>query len=288
MARTISISSSAGTLDFNATTGVRARAQMRGTGLPPVNVQWFEGAGDGARARGARVLTRTLDMPVKITGANRALVWERFSALAQIIAPTVGDVTITFEIEGTDWYLLARRSGGGDFTWGEDTDGNTVLLTTLTFEAGNPYFQRVDQDAKLILPGGLGKGLLRGVGTLSGLEVSTITGLGSVEFVNSGDVPAFPTWRVWGPYTRFTLTSEDGKVLDWVGAKTNGQYVLVDTEFGTVVDNTGANAYANLAPAPRFWTIPAGDSVASIVLDNPTNGQSKIEVFWRPRKWVMF
>jgi hypothetical protein len=288
MARTISLSSSAGSIDFNAISGIRARAQMRGTGLPPVNLQWFEGAGDGARARGARVLTRTLDMPIKITGDSRESVWARFSLLAQVVAPTAGDVTIGFEVDGIEWYLLARRSGGGDFTWGEDTDGKTTLLTSLTFEAGNPYFMRVDQDAKLILPGGLGKGLLRGVGTFSGLEVSTTTGLGSVEFSNTGDVPAFPLWKVWGPFTNFTLTSPDGKVLNYTAAKTNTHYVLVDTEFGTVVDDTGANMYANLAAAPRFWTIAPGASVATVAMGSPTAGQSKIEVSWRPRKWVLF
>ena len=288
MARTVSISSSAGSLVCGPASGVRARANVRGTGLPPVNLQWFEGAGDGARPRGARVLTRVLDMPVKIVGETRDVVEQRIGLLAQIIAPTVGDVTLTFDVEGVEWYLLARRSGGGDFTWGEDTDGKTFVMTTITFEAGNPYWERVNQESKTIAPGGLGKGLLRGPGTFSGLELSTMTGLGSVEFVNTGNVAAYPTWRVSGPFTGFTLTSPDGKVLQYTGSKTNGQMVIVDTQFGTVVDNTGANMYASLAAAPRFWTIPPGTSIATIAIASPVAGQSKIDVFWRPRKWVMF
>jgi len=288
MARAVTISSSAGTLNFGAESGVRARAQMRGTGLPPVNLQWFEGAGDGAQARGARVLTRTIDLPVKITGADRQSVWERFSLLAQIIAPTVDDVRLTITLDGVDWYTIVRRSGGGDPSWDEDTDGSTVLLTTITFEAGDPYWQRADQESKIITPAGLGRGLLGGVGALSGLEVSSTTALGTVNFTNTGDVDAYPMWLIEGPFTGFTLTSPDGKILQYVGTKLLGDSITIDTALGTIVNETSGNEYSGLQPAPRFWTIPKGDSVATVELLDAVGSESSVAVYWRPRKWVLF
>jgi len=282
MARTVSISSIAGTIKMGDASGIKARAQVRGTGMPPVNVQWFSGTGDGATARSARVLERTLDVPMKIMGADRVEILKRYSLLSRVVAYDPAGVKITLELDGVKWYLVVQRSGGGDFTWGADTDGQTVLLTTITFVAGDPYWQRQDQESKRIEPGGIGRGLLRGVGTMSGLEVSSTTALGVVQFVNTGDVDAYPVWRLTAPFSGFTLTSEGGEVLQYDGAKAVG-WVEVNTDLGTIVDETNANLYAGLAAAPQFWTIPLGESNAEVLALDAVGGETQITVFWRPR-----
>lgn len=287
MARVLSLESAGGTLLLDGSEGVKARAQVRGTGLPPVDLQWFEGAGDGATFRSARVLSRTIDMPVKVMGESRAEVWARLSLLGRILDPQNGPARLTMALEGVGWYVDTYRSGGGDPDWEKDTDGNTIAMLVVTLVAGNPYWECSDEESRIIVPGGLGRGLLRGPGSLSGLEVSTTAGLGSVVLDNTGDVAAWPTWRFGAPFTGFTITSPSGEVLEWVGTKATG-WVEVNTGLGTVVNEAGGNEYAALEPAPRFWSIPPGTGEAQVEVPGAVGGSTTIAVHWRPRKWLVF
>ena len=47
--------------------------------------------------------------------------------------------------------------------------------------------------------------------------------------------------------------------------------ITVDTEQGTVVDETGANRYDILGPAPKLFPIPPGLSSLVIEGENTTN-----------------
>lgn len=287
MARTLTLTSLGGSLVLDGSGAVRARAALRGTGLPPVALQWFEGAGDGAEYRSARVLPRTIDMPVKVTGVDRAAVWAAYSALARILDPANGPATLEMSLDGVGWFVEVYRSGGGDLDWDKDTDGRTIAMTVVTLVAGDPYWRRVSEESRIVTPGGLGQGLLSGPGALSGLEVSTTTGLGTVTLTNTGDVAAFPVWRVTAPFTDFTLTSPTGQVLAYTAAKASG-WIEVNTRLATVVDEAGANQYANLDTAPEFWTIPPGSGDATVAITDPVGGSTEVSVYWRPRKWLVF
>ena len=287
MTRVLSITSGGGTIATDDGTGVRAGLGVRGFGMPPVATQWFEGAGDGATYRGARVLPRVVDLPIRIYGANRAAVWDRMSLVARIFAPLAGDVRLTARLDGEDWYINVRRTGGGDWAWDEDTDGETFLKTVITVQAGDPYWQRVNQESKQIILGGLGRGLLKTPSPrLSALRVSTTAAFGSVAFSNSGDVDAFGLWRVGAPFTDFALISAAGELLIFEDAKATG-WIDVNMELGTVTDETGANRYDGLASTPRFWSIPQGESEADVLVTAATSA-STISVVWSPRKWVAF
>jgi len=121
---------------------------------------------------------------------------------------------------------------------------------------------------------------------LSQLKVSPSQITGDVVLENDGDAHAFPVWEVRAPASRFRAVSPDGAVLEWTGALAAGQTLTIDTEKGTVVDNTGANRYAELSPAPRMWTIPPGITSAAVEVSDSTSA-SRVTVRWRPRRWVM-
>ena len=287
MTRVLGITSAGGTLRTDDGLNVRAGLDVRGMGMPPVSTQWFEGAGDGASYRGARVLARVLDVPFKVYGANRAEVWDRVSLIARIFAPLAGDVRLTIELDGEEWYVDVRRTGGGDWVWGEDTDGATYLKTIVTVQAGDPFWQRTNEESKQIILAGLGRGLLKTPSPrLSALRVSTTAAFGTVTFSNSGDVDAFGQWRVTAPFTDFALISGLGEELIFEDAKATG-WIDVDMELGTITDELGANRYDGLAATPRFWSIPPGESEADVLVTAATSA-SKITVIWSPRKWVMF
>ena len=285
MSRVITISSTAGSLTFGDEAGVKAQLAVRGTGLPSVNTQWFEGVGDGATYRGARVLPRVIDVPVKVVGSSRDEILNRMSTLARILAPESGLVRFTLSLGNTSWYLDVVRTGGGDWAWDADTDGTTYVKTVFTLQAGDPYWTRVDESSLSISLSGLGRGLIKAT-SLSKLEVSSSSALGSVTFENNGDVGAFPEWTLTAPFDGFTLTSPSGETLRWVGTKVTGK-IIIDAKAGTIVDETGANQYAALDPSPRFWKIPFGETVASITLDGAT-ADSRVDVIWHERKWLAF
>jgi len=163
-----------------------------------------------------------------------------------------------------------------------------VLLTVITVQAGRPYWESIDSEGREIAPEGVGKGLLGPGQSLVQLILGSVDGFGSVTFSNTGDVEAWPVWTMYAPFSGFALVRSDGLALEWVGATTKSTgYIIVDSLSGTVVDETGANRYGELEPAPKFFSIEPGTSQASVVLSAATAG-SRANVAWRPRKMVLF
>lgn len=298
MSRSFSVQSSGGTVVLDGSEGVRARLAVRGTGMAPVGAQWFEGAGDGKTFRGGRTLARILDMPVRVYAPpddweNRELVRQRFANLARVLsiknAPARLTLDLDVESEGGDrWWADVVRVGGGDWDWGVDTDGKSYIHTVFTFEAGDPYWTSEDQESKVISPEGVGLGLLGPGISLTQLRVGSTAGFGEVSIYNSGEVEAYPVWTLTAPFSGFSVTSERGESLVWVGdtPKASG-YIVVDTKNATVVDETGANRYAELDPAPQFWNVQPGTTEASVVM-SAAGGASKVTVVWNIRREVLF
>ena len=286
MTRVLSISSAGGSLEMGRSSGVFAKANVRGTGLPPVSLQWFEGAGNGKQYQGGRTLSRTIDLPIKIEGADRSQVSDRFRQVARILTLENAPVRLVAELDNEAWYVDCVRSGGGDFDWGVDTDGVTYVRTVITVEAGSPYWERVDAESRSIAAPGAGLGLLGPGVSLAQLQLATTESMGQVEITNTGDVDAWPTWNLVGPFDGFTLAS-GSQVLDWTGTIAAGGSILVDSLNGVITDDTGLNRYTGLAPSPRFWSVPPGSTLATISLDNPT-GASRVDVTWHPRRLLVF
>lgn len=287
MARVLALSSAGGALTLGPVSGVTAGLKVRGLGMPGVALQWSEGAGDGRSFRGGRTLSRVVDMPVKIVGAHRTEVLNRYSALARILVLDNAPVTMALELDGEAWRAEVVRTGGGDYTMGDDTDGSTWLRTTFTIEAGDPYWTRVNSEARVIEPGGLGIPLIGPGQSLAQLRLSNTEGSGSVQFTNTGDVEAWPEWRVLPPFQAFEF-QRDGLSLEWSqpATKTTG-YIDVSSKDGTVTDETGANRYDGLAAAPKFFSIPPGTRSASVLL-TAASGATRVNVAWHPRKVVLF
>lgn len=287
MARVLALSSRGGSLTLGQASGVVAGLKVRGFGMPGVSLQWFEGAGDGRSFRGGRTLSRVVDMPVKITGANRQEVLAKYSQFARIFVLENAPVLLTLELDGEGWRADVVRTGGGDYTMGDDTDGSTWLKTVLTIESGDPYWTRVNSEARVITPGGLGIPLIGPGQSLVQLLMSNTEGSGSVEFTNTGDVEAWPTWRVLPPFSGFAL-QRGALNLEWnqPTLKTTG-YIEVNSIDGTVTDETGANRYDGLDPAPKFFSTPPGTNSAQVILAGAT-GDTRVNVAWHPRKVVLF
>lgn len=257
--------------------GFQALAGITGLGLPRLSAQWLEGAGDGASYRGRRVLPRDIDLPLDITGRNRAHLAELVTRLARVLAD---DCFLTYtDGEGNRWTTPVRWTGGGDIDPGS---GDRDVQTVITLRAPSPYF--LSESAQTVTIGGTAASPF--LSALAAMPLSSSQAIGSVELSNDGDVAAYPLWEVTGPGDNFKAIGASGETLHWTGALKAGEKLIVDMGAGTVKDGTGANRYPSLNTAPRFWSVPPGASTVTASLLN-TTAASKVVCSWRPRKWVV-
>lgn len=298
MARSLAVASAGGTLVLDGSQGVRARLAVRGTGMAPVKNQWFEGAGNGQSFRGGRVLARVMDLPVKVYAPpndpyNRDLVRQRFANLSRILSLPNAPARLTFDLNdatpgGDRWWADAVRSGGGDWDWDKDTDGRSFIHSVFTLVFGDPYWTAEDEESKVITPVGVGLGLLGAGVSLAQLRVGTADGFGATTIQNSGEVEAYPVWTIQAPFSGFALTSPTGETLIWDNGSTKATgWIRVNTQAGTVVDETGANQYTKLDPSPRFWSLAPGANSVSVVMV-AASAATLATVTWAPRREVLF
>lgn len=285
---TLQIESPRGTINLNDVLikdkGIQVMAGVTGLGLPSVVPQWLEGAGDGATYRGRRVLPRDIDLPVYVDGGDREGLKDYMSQLALVLSDVS---TLRFiEDDNTSWSTDIVRTGGGGYVYGVDTTGEHNLLTVLTVRAGDPFWthsvasnQRIDNSSG-------GRGVLGSGVSLVNMRVSKSRAIGTMDFENIGDADAYPIWTVHGPGQNFLAIGPDDKTFKWNGTLGANDVLTIDTKQGLVFDQAGANRYAELDPAPKFWTIPPGTSQAVASLDNASSA-SFIRCTWRPRKWLV-
>ncbi|MEU8327306.1 phage tail family protein [Micromonospora sp. NPDC048839] len=267
---------------LNHDVGVQALSGVTGLGLPAVQTQWQEGAGDGGLFRGKRVPPRDIDIPIYVAGWHRSDLKARLSRLAVMLA---NPCTLRLvEDDGSDWSTDVVRVGGGQYTYGVDTNGETDLRTVITLRAGDPYWTYSRATSKRITNAGAGRGL---VGKLASLKVASSQAIGTMALENElGDADAYPLWTVTGPGRDFRAISRSGESFHWTGVLAAGERLVIDTRSGTVRDGNGVNRYADLAAAPRLWRIPPGITEATASLDSTTTSSS-ITCTWRPRKWMV-
>lgn len=263
--------------------GFQAQSGLSGLGLPPKQVQWMEGAGDGAIARGRRTLPRDIDVPLHVLGANPIHLRELLSRLAKVLAGS-GVLTV-IDDDGVNWTTGVEHVGGGSYVYGVNTVGGADFSTVLTLRAGDPYFMSTETVTTVIGQSTSSRGLLGG-GSLAAMRISTSQAIGTIALSNEGDVFAYPVWTVIGPGRNFKAISPSGELLNWTGVLGADQSLVIDTRRGTVIDQSGANRYADLAAAPRFWTIGPGQSTSTASLED-IDDTTQIICEFSPRKWMV-
>ncbi|MFE3578129.1 phage tail family protein [Streptomyces vinaceus] len=262
-------------------TGLQALTGMTGVGLPPVSVQWLEGAGDGSVYRGKRVLSREIDLPLDIVGRDREHLAELLSRLTLVLAEPCTLALVNDD--GSRWTTEVVRTGGGDVTYGQGTTGERDLQTVVTLRASDPYFTSSEASSQVI-GGDTTTGSF--LSSMVSLPVAASQAIGSITLENTGDAVAYPVWEIHGPGHAFQAVSPDKETITWNGTLAAGEVLTLDARTGTVVDQTGANRYADLGPAPRFWSIRPGLSTATVQLLGVT-ADSKVICSWRARKWMV-
>lgn len=280
-------------LDLNGVSltryGVEALEGVTGLGLPPVAVNWIEGAGDGAQYRGERIQPRDVDIPLHVRARDRAELQTIVDRLNMMLTQQVNLWWV--EDDGQEWGLVTHRMGGGVYVYGKDTVGETELNTVVTLRAGDdPLWTARYPTRRVITSSSAGRGLLKGTTSLSALRISGNSAAGPILFENPGTAKSKPVWTIEGPiapdatHYAFQAVSAKGEQFIWNGTLNAGDTLTIDTRTARVYDQTGANRYSDLLTAPRFWAIPPRSSQATVTAFG-TSGSTRITAEWYPRKW---
>jgi hypothetical protein len=265
--------------------GTEALAGILGFGLAEQTNFWFEGAGHGKRYRGSRMESRTIDIPLQVYARNRAELTAELSNLTRALDPVNGESRLYFGMHDNDeWFLDVVRTGRFDWKRKIDSDDRTYFRSTLSLEAGDPFWTRNRPETfetrmmagdQTLLP------------KLAELRVTPATAFGTSIVENVGDTFAWPVFQVYGPTTKVTLVGPGGEVLIWEDTLLADETLTIDMRTNVVEDNTGANRYNGLGPAPRFWAIAPGQSEVTVQADTPEATTNVFAQWWPRRQAVL-
>jgi phage-related protein len=256
---------------------------LRGFGIPVPIVRIDKSASDGGVFRFSKRDIRELDFPIMVIGSDRFDLEAKLRRLALILK---GAVTIRADFENERSYdLVAYYNGGAETIYGEDAS-STFARWTITLQAPQPFWtSSIPKQFSVAASASGARGLLAaatGTKTLSRLLVKTSQALGNVNVENEGDVAAPVVWQIKGPSDNVTITL-NGVGFSYTETLTSSDTITIDTEAGTVKNQSGVNKYAFLSSSPKLFSIPSGISTISITATGTDTSNSKISGFYNPR-----
>ena len=257
-------------------------ADSGGFMMPPVSNTFLEGAADGGVLRSSRVLMRPLDLGIRVIATTRTEMGAHVARLAKVMRQKSPLPRVVAEYASGEIYNLPFRyqSGlEGDYT---QYNGDSFSFV-LSLMCPDPYWTANNSITLTIPVASSGRGLLPLLGQLQ-LENGSASGVISIE--NPGEVDSWPIWEITGPGGPVTIEL-DGIGFTIEADLLGGDKRIVNTALGTMVDETGANMYAEFASAPKLFAIPPGISEVSIFMNSPTAGVSSLIGTYQPRKEVI-
>ena len=250
--------------------------EFTGFYIPASEVRIGASAGDGGVFRHAKRGIRTVDLPITVIGSDRANVQTKLRRLSKITQHTSGPLTIQAQYsDGVRLSLEAYYVGGAEGQWGSSA-GKMWSKIVLSLQAPDPYWESTTVEQFTITQAATGRGLLP---QLSKLKISSSQALGTILIDNAGDVSSYPTYRIIGPLTDLTISS-NGASFAFAEEVEAGETIFVNTETGEVYDQNGTNRYSMLAPAPKLFRIPTGESSLSINGSGATE-DTRIDVYYQ-------
>lgn len=246
-------------ITFDETTYV-LNPSLLGLGIPPTSVRIDESSRSGGVWRNTRRGVRNIDLPVTVLGANALEVESNLRRLSRLTQDTLGPTVLTALRDSGDLTMELHYVGGAELEYGGGAGGSQWARLVLSFQAPQPFWQSADEESFSVTSGQTGRGLLP---KLSQLRVSSSQSLGIIDVDNTSDVAVYPVYEVAGPITGLTVSNG---TESWGFDVTieEGDAVEVDTEAGTVLGIDGVNRYSILAPAPKLFSFPPGQTTITV------------------------
>lgn len=246
-------------ITFDNTTYV-LNPSLIGLGIPPTSVRIDESSRDGGVWRNTRRSVRNIDLPVTVLGSSATDVETKLRRLSRLTQDTLGPTVLTAIRDSGNLTMELHYTGGAELEYGGDSAGATWAKLVLSFQAPQPFWESATEESFSITSGQTGRGLLP---QLSKLRVSSSKSLGIISVDNTSDVPVYPVYEVAGPISDLVVSNgTESWGFDVTIAE--GDVVEVDTEAGTVTGVDGVNLYSYLAPAPKLFSFPPGETTITV------------------------
>lgn len=267
--------------------GYLKRAGAQGFGIAPTQLTMDEGAGDGEIHRNTRRGGRLIDLPIAMQGANRAELKAMMRQLTRCLQDHDGPARLYYvdPEDGEELFTYVHYAGGGDHTYGVDTNMRTFVSWTLSLRSTSAYWTSTEALNFSLSTANAERGLLKNA-PLTQLQLASSSAIGTFVVTNPGDVDAYPVWTIRGPGDSFTATRYDGQSFSYEAAITNADPVTIDTLTGDVLDLSGDSMYGNMGTAPKLFSIPPGESTIDIVMTG-TDATSLVSLYFSPRYEVV-
>jgi len=261
--------------------GLMRQPKGGGWGMAPVVNSWFEGAGDGARLRGTRRTQRELSIPIRAFANGRSAIESAIRLLAQSIHDPF-KVFVDFH-DGRSYWIEAAYDSGAEGLYGDAPE--VYADVPLILKCHDPYWTSATSQSFTVAPTPASEPFLP---HWAGLHVGSAVALGDIAVTNIGDVASQPTWTIHGPGVNPAITL-NGRGFTITRTLTDTEVITIKFADGgwSIVDQTGANLYASLEPAPYFIEFPPGTSIIHIAMGS-TGDASFIQCIYPERREVVY
>lgn len=277
------IGSNADTIYLDGRDDYTALSGLTGVGIPPTEVRIDPSAAEGGIWRFTRKGVRVIDLPVFVSASSNIALESKLRRLSKVLQDRLGGTILRATYaNGEQWDIVGHYAGGAETQFGSDA-GSEWARWVITFQCPDPFWTRLSSESYYLGTGATGRSIIP---NLAELRISSSQAIGQLNVENSGDVGSYPIWEVRGPVDSFQMVSQLGETFSYSGQILTGNKVIVNTKEGTVVDQTGANKYANLGASPRLFQIPAGNSQLSVTATG-ADANTLISMFYQPRKEVL-
>ena len=261
------------------------QAGTLGFGVPTVVSQFTRGAGNGGQYRGERVDMRTMDVSVLVIGDSRLTTGELVRKLANLVRARRNQplprLVATYST-GEVYEMPFVYQSGLELDYSE-VQGNTCRVV-LSLVCPEPFWTARDSLSFTIQNNSTAIGLLP---DLAKMQVMASTAIGTVQINNPGDVDTEISWRITGPGGPTTV-QVNGEGFIYNTSLIVGDVITFDGKAKSVVNQSGTNMYAGLAPAPKFPTLQPGTNIVFVSMVGATIGVSAVTGFYKPRREVIF
>jgi len=257
-----------------------------GFGVSPTKLITRDGASGGTRWRRTRRGARSIALPIDIIGDNRQDIEDKQRQLVRLLQDDVTSPRLVARYPNAErFYTEIHYSGGADPVYGQDTDGRTHSLWSLSLLAPDPYWTSETQITYSIGPANRGHGLLP---HLEKLQLSASQTIGTVLFENPGDVASYPVWTLRGPGDAgFSAKLPDGSGFTFESPLLADDVITINTRDKTVVDQDGTNRYTELGTSPKLFSIPKGNTPVQVEMEG-TSPDTLISVYFNQRRELIF
>lgn len=267
---------------------------LSGFGRPPMRLRTDVSASDGGVFRFQRRDMREIDMPITVGGVDRVDVETNLRRLQRILdnSSGIGTTLRVTNPEGGTWSIVGYFVSGANTVFGDDAN-QSFARWVVVLRCPNPFWTSSEVvNYSLGIPVSAGRGLFN-PNSLVGMKLTSSQVFGSLTVDNPlGDVPSYPTWKLVGPFSSAAVT-QNGVGFTYTPASpvTAGNFVTVNTEAATIVDQSAVNVYSGLTSAPKFFQIPSGSTTVSVLLTGSGGGTptsaTAAQLSFSPRKEVI-